>query len=89
MFYFFQPLIKNSKTPYEILTPYFVKANDFANALGKEKFPRSISMIQYFIGIANELKYNSELGKYVPLITMEMETIFPEIKKIKKRFLIS
>lgn len=86
LFSFFQPLVYNSKTPYKILTPFFVEANDFANTLGHEKFPRSISLIQYFIGIANKLNYNSEQGKYVPLITMEMETIFPNIKKITKRF---
>jgi len=89
LFSFFHPLVENSKTPNKILAPFFTKANEYANTLGHEKFPRSISLIQYFIGIANELNYNSELGKYIPLITMEMETIFPEIKKIKKRFEIA
>ena len=89
LFSFFQPLVKDTRTPYKILTPFFEKANEFANILGQEKFPRSISLIQYFIGIANELNYNSEIGKYVPLITMEMETIFPKMKSITKRFEIA
>ena len=89
LFYFFSPLINNSKKPNKSLTPFFEKANNFANTLGKEKFPRSISLIQYFIGIANELDFNLEQGKYIPLVTMEMETIFPNIKKIIKRFEIA
>ncbi len=89
LFSFFQPLVHNSKKPYKLLTPFFEKANNFANLLGIEKFPRSISLIQFFIGIANELNYNSEQGKYIPLVTMEMETIFPNIKKITKRFEIA
>ncbi len=90
LFSFFELLVKDPKIhSKKILTPFFDKANNFANVLGKEKFPRSISLIQYFIGIADELDYNSELGKYVPLITMEMETIFPNMKKIKKRFEIA
>lgn len=87
LFSFFYPLIqKNFKTPYKALTPFFTKANDHANELGNEKFPRSISLIQFFIGVANDLNYNSEDGKYVPLITQELETIFPLLKKMKNRF---
>lgn len=86
LYSFFNPLVYNSKTPYKLLKPFFQKANEFANDLGIEKFPRSITLIQYFIGIANELEYNSEKSKYIPLITMEMETIFPDMKKIKNRF---
>ncbi len=89
LFSFFRPLVKDSKTYNKDLTRFFEKAHEFANSLGQEKFPRSISLIQYFIGVANELDYNSEIGKYIPLITMEMETIFPKIKSINTRFLIS
>lgn len=86
LYSFFNPHIKGSRTPYKLLEPFFLEANKFANTLGKEKFPRSISLIQYFMGIADSLNYNFEDGKYIPLITSEMETIFPEVKKFKKRF---
>lgn len=86
LYSFFTPLVKGSRTPYVLLDPFFKNANDFADQLGKDKFPRSISLIQYFIGIAHENKYNFQNGKYIPLITPEMETIFPNIKSLKKRF---
>ncbi len=86
LYSFFYPHIKGSRTPYKLLEPFFFEANKFANTLGKEKFPRSISLIQYFMGIADSLNYNIDNGKYIPLITSEMETIFPKVKKFKKRF---
>lgn len=86
LYSFFSPLVRNSRTPYVILEPYFIAANDFADSLGKDKFPRSISLIQYFIGVADNLNYDFLAGKYIPLITTEMETIFPNIKRLRKRF---
>jgi ppGpp synthetase/RelA/SpoT-type nucleotidyltranferase len=86
LYSFFYPYIKDSKKPFKLLEPFFLEANNFANTLEKEKFPRSISLIQYFIGVADSLNYNFENEKYVPLITPEMETIFPKVKKLKKRF---
>lgn len=89
LYSFFNPIIYKSEYQHKkILKPYFNKANEHANELGFDMFPRSITLIQYFIGIANELDYEFDNGKYVPLITMEMETIFPKIKNIKRRFKI-
>lgn len=85
----FSPLIKHSRTPYKLLEPYFEAANEMANQLGKDNFPRSLSLVQYFIGIANQLNFDFSKGNYVPFITKEMEDIFPEIKKVKNRFSLS
>jgi ppGpp synthetase/RelA/SpoT-type nucleotidyltranferase len=84
----FFPAIKNSRTPYMLLEPYFEAANQLANDLGKDKFPRSLSLIQYFIGIANQLNFDFAGGKYVPFITKDMEDIFPHVKNVKRRFVL-
>lgn len=88
LYSFFLPLVKDDRVPHRKISPFFIKANSFAEALGYEKFPRSISLIQYFIGIANEMDYNPVGGSYTPLITLEMETIFPKIKEVTRRFVV-
>ena len=86
LYSFFSPLVKDSKSAKKSLSRYFIRANEIANTLGISKFPRSISLIQFFIGVANELDFDFEQNKYTPLITLEMETIFPKIKTISRRF---
>jgi ppGpp synthetase/RelA/SpoT-type nucleotidyltranferase len=86
LYSFFLPIVKDSNKAKKKLIPYFKKANEIANLLGISKFPRSISLIQYFIGVAYEFDFEFEHDKYTPLITLEMETIFPKIKTISKRF---
>ena len=84
----FSPLTKGSRTPYKLLEHFFEAANELANELGKEKFPRSLSLIQYFIGVANQEDFDFSKGKYIPFITKEMEDIFPNVRKVKKRFVL-
>jgi ppGpp synthetase/RelA/SpoT-type nucleotidyltranferase len=88
LYAFLYSSVKDSKKFSIILSPLFIRANEFANNLGFEKFPRSISLVQYFIGIAHELNIDLNSQKYTPLITLEMETIFPNIKNIRMRFII-
>jgi ppGpp synthetase/RelA/SpoT-type nucleotidyltranferase len=85
---FFYPLINNSKTPYKEINRIFKSASDKANLLGKEKFPRSISLMQYFIGISSELGDMPSNPRYVPLVTSELETIFPKSKDLETKFAI-
>lgn len=85
---FFYPLINNSKTPYKEISRVFKSASDKANILGKEKFPRSISLMQYFIGISSELGDMPANPRYVPLVTLELETIFPKAKDFKNKFTV-
>lgn len=85
---FFYPLINNSRTPYKEISRIFKSAADKANFLGKDKFPRSISLMQYFIGISSELGYMPTNSKYIPLVTTELETIFPKSKDFATKFVI-
>lgn len=84
----FYPLVNNSKTPYKEINRIFKLASDKANFLGKEKFPRSISLMQYFIGISSELSNMPSNPRYVPLVTFELETIFPKSKEFETKFVI-
>ena len=83
---FYLPLIKQSENPYKAIDGVFKIADKIANDLGKSKFPRSISLMQYFIGVSTHLNYQPNNDKYIPLITLELETIFPKAKEVKKRF---
>lgn len=85
---FFQPLISGSKSPYKGISRIFKAAAEKANLLGKEKFPRSISLMQYFIGISSELGYLPTNPKYTPLVTTELETLFPKSKDFESKFTI-
>lgn len=85
---FFYPLFHGSKTPYKEIHQVFKSANNKANILGKEKFPRSISLMQFFIGISTELGYMPTNPKYIPLVTSELETIFPKSKDFETKFAI-
>ncbi len=87
LFAFYSHLVKNNKNSLVNIKPFFQEANKTANSLGLEKFPRSISLMQYFIGVSLKLGFN-QFEKYTPLITTELESIFPETKIVETRFAI-
>lgn len=52
-------------------------------------FPRSISLLQFCLGtLITKGKLKLPLQAYVPIITEELETLFPVVKSIDARFVI-
>ncbi len=74
----------NSKPIDEMLSKIEEKINSCNN---ESIFPRSISLFQFILGVTltNEI-FNANSDKYTLLITDDLEKIFPEIKKISKKF---
>jgi len=74
--------------PNILLSEILSTINDEIESYDKSMFPRSISLFQLFFGILAKLKIlEPELESFYPLITPELEMIFPEVKTFKNRFL--
>jgi len=52
-----------------------------------QSFPKSISLFQFVLGTLAEKKFISfPIYGYTPIITKELEIVFPSVRKIKQRF---
>lgn len=80
---------RNKRKISDFLKDIFDTLSREINLYDSLHFPRSISVLQFCFGILiNNDKLELPLKGYIPIITEEFETIFPEIKKVTQRFLL-
>lgn len=80
------PIFSNKETE-EVINSSFEIIKTEITTYSKHTFPRSLSLLQLFTAILykhSKIKANND--SYIPVVTNEMEMLFPETKKISVRF---
>jgi ppGpp synthetase/RelA/SpoT-type nucleotidyltranferase len=58
-----------------------------AKTLGKDRFPRSITLLQFCLGeLAKADMIARPIHRYVPLITLELRALYPSVEKLGDSF---
>ena len=84
----FYSLMRSAKTNYnEQLEAFihrgFMIIDNEINQMANEKFPRSLSLLQFLIGILKENNFLPDnLRKYNALITIELKSLYPKVATI-------
>ena len=88
----FYSLMRSAKTNYKEQLDAFVNRGfelieDEIKAMTNNNFPRSLSLLQFSIGVLAEKEFlPTELKKYSALITPELLTFYPNSKRIETVF---
>jgi len=75
------------RVPSEIVSTVSTTMTDAITVLGRDRIPVSISLIQFvFASLFTARVLSAPLEGYCPVITSELETLYPDLQEFRPRF---
>jgi ppGpp synthetase/RelA/SpoT-type nucleotidyltranferase len=75
------------RAPSEIVSTVSTTMTDAITVLGRDRIPVSISLIQFvFASLFTARVLSAPLEGYCPVITSELETLYPDLQEFRPRF---